>query len=120
MTPMGDKLEARKGIVGRGGLSTQGLGTKDLDTEIICDMGVGDWIRTGDNQNGDVFWDIFHESHDEPWQWFDTEKKQYKAVLSHVDTPMGAGQETATLHVHENNVSTRNNEYWYQRFGTEL
>ena len=99
---------------------TQGGGSKNLEQELVCDLGVGDWTRTGDNVPHDIFWDWIHESHDEPWQWFDNEKEQFKSVLSYASPRQGGGDNLATLRLHENNVSTRNNEYWYQRFGTEL
>jgi hypothetical protein len=107
-------------VPGKGGDTDQNLATKDTLYDLTCDLSVGTWTRTGDNKDGDVFRDIHHERHDEPWQWFDWEEEQIKAKLLDFTLPKGGGEEIASFSFKEKNVCTRNNEFWYQRFGTDL
>jgi hypothetical protein len=120
MTPKPGRVLGVPFGINRGGSAIQGLGS-ELIYELECDLSVGNWTRTGDkNANAEVIWDIWHESHDEPWQWFDSETEQFKAVLDPGSLPRGGGEEMAILTLFENRVSTANNEYYYQRMGMDL
>ena len=68
-------------IPGRLTNASQQLGSGNFKTNIACDFTKGDWTRTGDVVDGQVFYDICHNAVDEPWQWLDTEREQMKVTL---------------------------------------
>jgi len=66
----------------------QNLGSGNFEFNISCDLTKGVWTKDGlaigtstDYMNGQVFYDIRHNSKDEPWQWLDTELEQMKVTL---------------------------------------
>jgi hypothetical protein len=105
---------------------TQQLGSGDFTVNIGCDLTNGDWTRTGDNINGEVFYDILHNAPDEPWQWLDTEREQMKVTLDPVTFIREATGTTLTdrmnLTFREYRESTADNshETYETRWGTDL
>lgn len=60
---------------------TQSLGNRSAEISMECDLDIGTWTRTGDDVDAEVFYDIAHNSVDEPFQWLDTENEQLKVTL---------------------------------------
>jgi len=105
---------------------TQQLGSGDFTINIGCDLTNGDWTRTGDNIDGEVFYDILHNAPDEPWQWLDTEREQMKVTLDPVTFTRGASGTMLTdrmnLTFREYRGSSADNSYetYATRWGTDL
>jgi len=60
---------------------TQFLGTDSATVESTSNLDIGNWKRSTDSVNGDVFLDIAHNSYKEPWQWLDTGTERFKVTL---------------------------------------
>jgi len=105
---------------------TQQLGSGDFTINIGCDLTNGDWTRTGDHIDGEVFYDILHNAPDEPWQWLDTEREQMKVTLDPVTFTRGASGTMLTdrmnLTFREYRGSSADNSYetYATRWGTDL
>jgi len=91
---------------------------------IGCDLDVGDWKRSGDHVDGEVFLDIAHNSSSEPWQWLDTGTEQFKATL---DTPVFRRESNGNsvrrildLTFREYRRSSASHETYVERFGLNL
>ena len=103
---------------------TQNLGSPSATVTIGCDLDVGDWKRSGDYIDGEVFLDIAHNSYTEPWQWLDTGTEQFKATL---DTPVfrreadgNSARRILELTFREYRRSSASNESYVERFGLNL
>ncbi|RLC88037.1 MAG: hypothetical protein DRJ03_04005 [Chloroflexi bacterium] len=111
-------------IPARVGDITQNLGSPSATVTIGCDLDVGDWKRSGDYVDGEVFLDIAHNSYTEPWQWLDTGTEQFKATL---DTPVfrreadgNSARRILELTFREYRRSSASNESYVERFGLNL
>ena len=60
---------------------TQFLGTDSATVESTSNLDIGNWKRSTDSVNGDVFLDIAHNSYKEPFQWLDTGTERFKVTL---------------------------------------
>jgi len=60
---------------------TQFLGTDSATVESTSNLDIGNWKRSTDSVNGDVFLDVAHNSYKEPWQWLDTGTERFKVTL---------------------------------------
>jgi len=103
---------------------TQNLGSPSATVTIGCDLDVGDWKRSGDHVDGEVFLDIAHNSSSEPWQWLDTGTEQFKATL---DTPVFRRESNGNsvrrildLTFREYRRSSASHETYVERFGLNL
>jgi len=103
---------------------TQNMGSPSATVTIGCDLDVGDWKRSGDYVDGEVFLDIAHNSSSEPWQWLDTGTEQFKATL---DTPVfrreadgNSARRILELTFREYRRSSASNESYVERFGLNL
>ena len=68
-------------IPSRMGDITQFLGSGSATVDSSSNLDIGNWKRTLDTVNGEVFMDIAHNSFKEPFQWLDTGTEQFKATL---------------------------------------
>lgn len=69
-------------IPSRVGDITQNLGGLLATFDCVVDLNQGNWKRSGDTWDAEVFYDIIHNNCiDEPWQWLDTGIEQFKATL---------------------------------------
>jgi len=103
----------------RVGRSPQTMGSDDTQVTIVCDLDVGNWLRTLDTRKGQVFLDINHNgSIDEEWQWLNTgQGHQFKARLETPDFLFTDDRQLLTLTFYELRVSSANNETIAERFG---
>jgi len=115
---------ARLEIPSRDGDITQNLGSRDAMVTVGCDLDVGDWKRSGDYVDGEVFLDIAHNSSSEPWQWLDTGTERFKATL---DTPVfrreangNSVRRILDLTFREYRRSSASHESYVERFGLNL
>ena len=105
---------------------TQMLGSGNFEYNISCDLTIGIWKRTADAINGQVFYDIRHNSVDEPWQWLDTEREQMKVNLLPFRFTRAASATTLTdrldLTFREYRLSNADNsqETYISRWGLNL
>jgi len=111
-------------IPSRVGDITQNLGSPSATVTIGCNLDVGDWKRSGDYVDGEVFLDIAHNSSSEPFQWLDTGTEQFKATL---DTPVfrreadgNSARRILELTFREYRRSSASNESYVERFGLNL
>lgn len=105
-------------IPGMVGDITQNLGSELAWIEAQCDMNVGNWKRTSDYQQGDIFKDMAHATYWEPWHWLDDGIHQFKVTL---DDPVFDLQErTVDLVFREKRRSSASNETWIERYGENL
>jgi hypothetical protein len=128
---------ARIPIFGRVGDITQGGGSESATVTCSCDLDIGSetidgvvvskWKRPQgektktDYVDGEVFYDIAHNSNSEPWQWLDTGTEQFKATLeSPVFRRGGDGHHILDLLFREYRLSCASNETYYERFGLNL
>lgn len=109
---------------GRIGDITQNLGSPSATVTIGCDLDIGDWKRSGDHVDGEVFLDIAHNSRSEPWQWLDTGTEQFKATL---DTPVFRRESNGNsvrrildLTFREYRRSSASHASYVERFGLNL
>jgi hypothetical protein len=107
------------------GSNSQLLGNKSSEATLDCDLDIGTWKRAGDVADGEVFFDIVHNSASEPWQWLNTGDflVQFKSVL---DVPKfqhaTRGKEVEhilglTLHEHRRAPANAFPETYAERFG---
>lgn len=106
-------------IQGRSGDITQLHGTKSVKVHCEGDLDVGDWTRTGDTINGEVFLDIWHNSITEPWQWLDTGYHQFKVTMN---TPIFRYEHNHTVEIDfdEYRLSSADGETYIERLGINL
>jgi len=111
-------------ISSRIGDVTQNLGSESATVNVSCDLNRGSWKRSGDYIDGEVFYDIAHNSYQEPFQWLDTGSEQFKVTL---ETPVvhriSDGRKTQRildLQFREYSRSSRNHETHVERFGLNL
>lgn len=111
-------------VFGRVGDITQGGGSELATVRASCDLDIGNWKRTGDVVDGEVVYDISHNTSTEPWQWLDTGYEQFKATL---ETPRirreSDGNRTShilDLTFREYRLSDASNESYVERFGLNL
>jgi len=129
-------------IPSRIGDITQNLGSESATVTASCDLDIGklsttsssitasDWKRPQgqstktDYIDGEVFLDIAHNSHTEPWQWLDTGTEQFKVTL---ETPAFRRTITGNSATHildllsrEYRLSDARNETYIERFGLNL
>jgi len=111
---------------GRVGNVTQNLGSSLATVRIYSnlDMKTASWKRTGDYVEGEVFYDIAHNSDSEPWQWLDTGKEQFKVTL---EDPMfrridqgGKVTQLYNLLFREYRLGDASGETYVERFGLDL
>ena len=117
-------------IFGRVGDITQGGGSESATASVSCDLDIGDWKRPQDSTSktdyvdGEVFYDIAHNSSSEPWQWLDTGKQQFKATLEEpkirYDKDGKTSRRTLDLLFREYRLSCAGNESYVERFGLNL
>jgi len=110
---------------------TQNLGSESAFFHASCDLTIdnatNDWKRPQgslsgktDYINGEVFYDIAHNTNTEPWQWLDTGIHQFKATL---ETPVHRfeGQNrTIDLAFREYRLGSASGETYVERFGLNL
>lgn len=109
-------------IVSRIGNVDQYMGADDATVECSCNLDIGNWKRTLDTVNGEVFMDIVHNSYREPFQWLDTGTEQFKVRLA---TPKFKREVRGSLTDHKVDLSFREFrrcsgtfEAYYERFST--
>lgn len=112
----------------------QNLGSGNFEYNVGCDLKLGFWTKDGlavyptgtDYVQGQVFYDIRHNSKDEPWQWLDTEREQMKVVLQPFTFARSALGDTLTdrldLQFKEYRLSNAGNslESYITRWGLDL
>lgn len=111
------------GPPGRIGDITQNLGNESARVEVSCDLDVGDWKRSGDYVDGEVFYEIAHKNTTEPWQWLDTGTEQFKVTLENpIFRRIGGDVSTHTLDLlfREYRLSDASSETYVERFGLDL
>ncbi len=115
---------ARLAVPSRTGDVTQNLGSPDATVTIGCNLDIGNWKRTGDYIDGQVFLDIAHNSSSEPWQWLDTGTEQFKATLDQLTFRRQADgnsvQRILDLTFKEYRRSSASHETYVERFGLNL
>jgi len=111
-------------IFGRVGDVTQGGGSESATVTCSCDLDIGDWKRTNDYVDGEVFCDIAHNTSSEPWQWLDTGYEQFKATLENPvfrrSVSGNKAQHILDLLFREYRLSDASNESYVERFGLNL
>lgn len=110
---------------------TQNLGSELTTVRASCDLDIGDnWKRPQndtpktDTVNGQVFYEIAHNTSTEPWQWLDTGSEQFKVTM---EPPVFRRTSTgnSTRHIldltfREYRKSCASNESYIERFGLNL
>lgn len=104
-------------VWGRSGDVTQGGATRSGYMTMTCDLDIGDWTRTGDSLNGDVFIDIAHNSKDEAWQWLEVAGYKFKANLDSPRFSFRGDKHLAYLTWREYRTKSADSETWYDRYG---
>jgi hypothetical protein len=99
---------------------TQNLGSESATWTASCNLDKGSWKRSGDYVNGEVFMDIAHNSYQEPFQWLDTGKEQFKVTLDTLRFPEHSDSHTLDLTFKEYSRSSKSNESYVERFGLNL
>ena len=59
----------------------QFVGSESARLECSCNLDIGNWKRSGDYVNGEVFLSINHKASTEPFQWLDTGIERFKVIL---------------------------------------
>jgi hypothetical protein len=110
------------GIPSRDGDISQQLGSGNSEVDISCDLNIGNWKRSADYINGQVFTDIVQAaSHiGEPWQWLDTGEAQFKVTLRPPIFHYTGAERRLTLNFREYRLSTAHGETDVQRWGLNL
>ncbi len=93
----------------RSGDAPQILGTNSLALRLTCDLSVGDWTRTDDTIDAEVFHELWHEGgHNahQPWVWLDLENYAFKAIIDNVDIQGSGANRRLIVDVHEYNRSS--------------
>ena len=99
---------------------TQNLGSESATWTASCNLDIGSWKRSGDYVKGEVFMDIAHNSYQEPFQWLDTGKEQFKVTLDTLRFPEHSDSHTLDLTFKEYSRSSKSNESYVERFGLNL
>ena len=117
-------------IPSRSGDITQHLGTKLAKLELSCNLDRGNWKRSGDYVNGQVFEDIWHNAKTEPWQWLTTGmgttidehfyQRQFKATMDEPVFSEDGKEHRLDLTFHEYRRSSATNETSVERFGENV
>ncbi len=106
---------------------TQNLGSPSATWTASCNLDVAnatdDWKRPQgtvtpktDYVKGEVFMDIVHNSYQEPFQWLDTGKHQFKVTLRIPSFPELSDSHTLDLTFKEYSRSSKTNESYEERF----
>lgn len=95
----------------------QYVGADSATVDCSCNLDVGNWKRTLDTVNGEVFMDIAHNSYKEPFQWLTTGTEQFKATLATPKFRRGKDH-TVDLSFKEFRRCNGNLETYSERFGT--
>ena len=96
----------------------QMLGLDSAVFQCSCNLDVGDWKRSGDTVNGEVFMDIVHNSQTEPWQWLDTDLgQQFKAVLDEPEWHFDGQNHRVDLLFREFRRKSADDETYKERWG---
>lgn len=102
----------------------QNLGSRSATVRIGCDLDQGDWTRSGDYVDAEVFLDIAHNSSSEPWQWYDDGKRRFKVSLEDpVIRYLNNGSTTERrleLLLREYSLGDKSVETYVERFGLNL
>jgi hypothetical protein len=107
-------------IPSRVGDITQNLGSESTTVRIPCDLNIGDWTRSGDYVDGEVFYEIAHGSSINAWNWLSTSKEQFKVTLETPVVRRSQNAQTLDLLFREYRRSDAANETWVERFGLNL
>lgn len=114
-------------IPGRIGDITQNLGSESAFVNISCDLDVGTWKRLiangftqDDYVDGEVFYDISHNSYKEPFQWLKTGQEQFKATLETPILRRENGRRMLNLLFREYRHFDASLESYIERFGLNL
>jgi len=110
---------------------TQNLGSPSATWTASCNLDISnatdDWKRPQnilspktDYVKGEVFFDIAHNSYQEPFQWLDTGKEQFKVTLDTLRFPERSDSHTLDLTFKEYSRSSKSNESYVERFGLNL
>ena len=111
---------------GKVGDHNQNLGCDPAMVMFTCDLSVGtntlSWKRTlpADTIDGEVFMDISHNAKSEPFQWLEMDDKEFKVVLDDMEFQMIEGKLQLVLTLKEYSRGNANDEYYYERWGTNL
>jgi hypothetical protein len=111
---------------GKVGDHNQNLGSEPAMVMFTCDLSVGtntlSWKRTlpADTIDGEVFLDISHNAKSEPFQWLEMDDKEFKVVLDDMEFQMIEGKLQLVLTLKEYSRGNANDEYYYERWGTNL
>ena len=124
---VGLNLEPREAflpIPGRDVDLTQNLGSQAIINMNGLDLTAGDWTRTGDNVDGEVFMDILHNRSNEPWQWLDMEDPTIQMKVSvHPQWHWAlSGEETArtiNLVLREYSLGDKGEESYVERWALD-
>lgn len=115
--------EAIIGIPGRDTDVTQNLGTENAVARIGCDLTQGNWKRSGDTIDGEVFLEMWHERSSDPWQWLDTGEHQFKVTVHPTfnrDVVGRAAGHRLDLVLKEYSLGDKSEETYAERFGIGL
>ena len=97
----------------------QTMGADDTKLTLVCDLDIGDWTRTGDTIQGQVFFDISHNgSISEDWQWLTTgQGTNFKARLEKPHFIYGGNRHLLNLTLYECRTGSADGETYKERFG---
>jgi hypothetical protein len=102
---------------------SQYLGAESATVDCSCNLDIGNWKRSTDSVNGDVFLDIAHNSYKEPFQWLDTGTERFKVTL---DRPVFRREVNGSKTSHMLDLTFKefrrcngNLEYFRERFHSE-
>lgn len=99
----------------------QYVGSESATVDCSCNLDIGNWKRTADYVDGEVFLEINHEASSEPFQWLTTGTEEFKVVLQ---TPKFrrdvVGSKTSRmvdLTFKEYSRSSKDSETYAERYG---
>ena len=106
----------------KSGDSLQGLGTHGAEIQCVCDLNTGTWTRATDTIPGQVFYDVWHNSKSEPFQWLDTGDCAFKAAMTRCiiqrNSMASEAEKTANLTFKEYRLgNTQISESYAERMG---
>jgi len=104
--------------------ATQNLGAESATIQIECDLDRGNWKRSGDVVDAQVFYEMAHYGFQDPWQWLDTGTEQFKVTLEDFNIRrISSGSTThrvLELLFREYSLGNKSEETNIERFGLNL
>jgi hypothetical protein len=100
--------------------NTQPMGAASSTVLLDCDFNIGNWKRTADATDGQIFMDISHNAKAEAFQWLTFDKGCFKVTLRDPDFILEGTNHQLTCGFKEYSRCSASNYSYTERFGLNL